>query len=75
MTLSADQLRYLTSTTSIAVSLGVGGLEVGVPSRTLLEETLPDGVVQAFDGSIEWLKWDPESEVFHLKFKDGLSAW
>lgn len=70
-TLSADQLRYLTPTTSIAVSLGVSKLEVGVPSRTLLEETLPDGVVQAFDGSIEWLKWDSESEVFHLKFKDG----
>lgn len=69
--LSDEQRRFLTPFTSITVALGVGGFGVGVPTRSLPEETLSDGVVQAFDGSIESMRWDSESEVFHLKYKNG----
>ena len=62
---------FLAPDTSIVQGLGMGSIDVGVPTRQLLEDTLPDGVVQVFDGSIERMEWDPTSEVFHLKFKDG----
>ena len=71
LVMSADQRRLLRDDTSITVALGLGPLSVVTPSKSLLEETLPDGVVQAFDGSIETMRWDEASEVFHLKFKGG----
>lgn len=31
---------------------------------------MPTPVVQAFDTSVEYLKWDSENQVFHLKFRN-----
>lgn len=39
--------------------------------RTLPLITMPTPVIQAFDPSVEYLKWDTENQVFHLKFKNG----
>lgn len=67
----SSQRAILDPDRSIAALLEGDRFEVQAPLRLLPEETLPDGVVQAFDGNIEYLRWDPESEVFLLKFKDG----
>ena len=39
------------------------------PERTLPLTSLPTPVVQAFDPSVEYLVWNKENQVFHLKFK------
>ncbi len=39
--------------------------------RVLPLITMPTPVIQAFDPSVEYLKWDAENQVFHLKFKNG----
>ncbi len=41
------------------------------PDRTLPLISMPTPVIQAFDPSVEYLKWDTENQVFHLKFKNG----
>lgn len=38
--------------------------------RALPLVNMPTPVVQAFDGSVEYLKWNSENQVFHLKFKN-----
>ena len=42
---------------------------VEAPERSLPAITMPTKVVQAFDGSVEGLAWDSDSQVFRLKFK------
>lgn len=42
---------------------------IEAPERELPAVTMPTEVIRAFDSSIEYLKWDAESQVFHLKFE------
>ena len=65
-----DARRFLNDHTSIAVFVtNRAPLAVGSLSRQLPAITMPTEVIQAFDGSVEKLSWDPEAQVFHLKFK------
>ena len=65
-----DARRLLNDRTSIAVFVtNRAPLAVGTLSRQLPAITMPTEVIQAFDGSVEKLSWDPEAQVFHLKFK------
>ena len=68
--ISDDARRFLGDRTSIAVFItNRTPLAVGSLSRELPAITMPTEVIQAFDGSVEKLSWDPEAQVFHLKFK------
>lgn len=65
-----DARKFLNDRTSIAVFVtNRAPLAVGSLSRQLPAITMPTEVIQAFDGSVEKLSWDPEAQVFHLKFK------
>lgn len=39
-------------------------------NKELPEESLSTPIVQAFDNSIEYLSWDTDAHVYHLKFKN-----
>ena len=57
----------------VSVVTGRRSLPVESLERTLPLVSLPTPVVQAFDASVEYLTWDTEHQVFHLKFKDESS--
>ena len=44
------------------------GTIVETRQQKLPEKTLSTPIVQAFDNSIEYLEWDGDSSVYHLKF-------
>lgn len=63
--------RFLNDKTSIATFItNKVTVSVESPERALPAITMPVEVVQAFDGSVEKLVWDSDSQVFHLKFKN-----
>lgn len=68
--LTPAQKEFLNDQTSI-VSKITGKKHTGVeyPERHLGGITMPTPVIRAFDASIEYLKWDSDSQVFHLKFE------
>ena len=53
----------------VSVIMGKKVVSVESPERTLPLTSLPTPVVQAFDPSVEYLVWNKENQVFHLKFK------
>lgn len=57
----------------VSIVTGMRGMPVESLERTLPLVSLPTPVVQAFDASVEYLKWDVENQVFHLKFKNESS--
>lgn len=68
--ISDDVRKVLTDRTSIvALIMNKVPLVVESRNRELPAITMPTEVVQAFDGSVEKLVWDSDSQVFHLKFK------
>ena len=69
--LSEDQRLFLGDDMSI-VSMVTGRRSslVQRPERALPLISMPTPVVQAFDPSVEYLKWNTENQVFHLKFKN-----
>jgi len=70
LSIPEDARRFLGDRTSIAVFVtNRAPVAVGSLSRKLPAITMPTEVIQAFDGSVEKLAWDPEAQVFHLKFK------
>lgn len=54
----------------VTIITGRKSVPVEYPERSLPLVNLPTPVVQAFDSSIEYLNWNNENQVFHLKFKD-----
>lgn len=68
--ISDDARKFLNARTSI-VALVTNKVPLVVESRNreLPAITMPTEVVQAFDGSVEKLVWDSDSQVFHLKFR------
>ncbi len=54
----------------VSISRTVIGEEPGprVPTGKLERETLPTPVVRVFDPSVEFLVWDDDADVYHLKF-------
>lgn len=69
--LDERQRLFLDEGTSIASTVtGKTGAKVESPDRILPMLTMPTEVIQAFDASVEYLKWNAESQVFHLKFKN-----
>lgn len=69
--LNNDQRAFLADDMSI-VSMITGKRSVPVEGlgRTLPLVNMPTPIVQAFDASVEYLKWNVENQVFHLKFKN-----
>lgn len=69
--LDDHQRLFLDDKTSIASAVtGKLGVSVESPDRKLPTLTMPTEVIRAFDASVEYLKWDAQSQVFHLKFKN-----
>lgn len=67
--LTADERAYLDGHTSIVSRVtGQVGERVSRPMGMLPREDLPAPVLRAFDPSIESLSYDPELQVYHLKF-------
>lgn len=54
----------------VSIITGRKSVPVEYPERSLPLVSLPTPVVQAFDSSVEYLNWNNESQVFHLKFKN-----
>ena len=54
----------------VSIVTGKKLVQVDSPKRSLPLTTLPTPVVQAFDPSVEYLNWNGENQVFHLKFKN-----
>lgn len=68
--LSEEERTFLSPDTSIVSALvRPSPTAVETPSRMLADLSLPSEVVQAFDGSIEYLRWEPDAQVYRLKFK------
>lgn len=57
----------------VSMVTGNRAVRVDSPRKALPLVTLPTPVVQAFDPSIEYLNWNGENQVFHLKFKNESS--
>ncbi len=70
LVLNDAQRTFLDDNMSIvSVITGKKVVSVESPERTLPLTSLPTPVVQAFDPSVEYLVWNKENQVFHLKFK------
>ena len=70
LVLNDAQRTFLDDNMSIvSVITGKKIVSVESPERTLPLTSLPTPVVQAFDPSVEYLVWNKENQVFHLKFK------
>ena len=54
----------------VSIITGRKSVPVEYPERSLPLVSLPTPVVQAFDSSVEYLNWNNENQVFHLKFKN-----
>ena len=54
----------------VSIVTGRKIVQVDSPKRALPLMSLPTPVVQAFDPSVEYLNWNAENQVFHLKFKN-----
>lgn len=54
----------------VTIITGRKSVPVEYPERSLPLVSLPTPVVQAFDSSVEYLNWNNENQVFHLKFKN-----
>lgn len=54
----------------VSIVTGRNTVQVDSPKRALPLMTLPTPIVQAFDPSVEYLNWNAENQVFHLKFKN-----
>lgn len=68
--LSPDQKDFLDDKTSIVSKIsGRKSAGLDYPERRLGGISMPTPVMRAFDASIEYLKWDSDSQVFHLKFE------
>lgn len=68
-TVSAEQRVFLRDDMSI-VSAYVGntGLSTEVVEKALMRRGIPKEILHVFDCSIEYLRWDEDASVFHLKF-------
>lgn len=67
--LNADQRSYLRDDMSI-VSAYLGGDKVvtEVTEKALQRRGVPGAILHVFDSSIEYLRWDEDAGVYHLKF-------
>lgn len=54
----------------VSIVTGKKLVQVDSLKRSLPLTTLPTPVVQAFDPSVEYLNWNGDNQVFHLKFKN-----
>lgn len=54
----------------VSIVTGKKTVRVDSPKRSLPLMSLPTPIVQAFDPSVEYLNWNVENQVFHLKFKN-----
>lgn len=54
----------------VSVVTGKRSTPVQRPERSLPLISMPTPVIQAFDPSVEYLNWNVENQVFHLKFKN-----
>ena len=54
----------------VSMVTGKRTVQFDSPTRSLPLTTLPTPVVQAFDPSVEYLNWNGENQVFHIKFKN-----
>lgn len=69
--LNDAQRTFLSDDMSIvSIITGRKSVPVEYPERSLPLVSLPTPVVQAFDSSVEYLNWNNENQVFHLKFKN-----
>lgn len=70
--LDAAQRTFLGDDMSIvSMVTGKRSSTVQTRDRALPLITMPTPVIQAFDPSVEYLKWDAQNQVFHLKFKNA----
>lgn len=54
----------------VSIVTGKKTIQADSLKRTLPLMSLPTPIVQAFDPSVEYLNWNAENQVFHLKFKN-----
>ncbi len=54
----------------VSIVTGRKSIPLEFPDRVLPLISMPTPVLQAFDPSIEYLNWNVENQVFHLKFKN-----
>ncbi len=67
--LNADQRAYLRDDMSIVSAyLDNNAVVAEVARKTLQRRGIPGAILHVFDSSIEYLRWDDDAGVYHLKF-------
>lgn len=67
--LNADQRSYLRSDMSIVSAyIKDNAVEAEIAGKTLPRRGVPEAILHVFDSSIEYLRWDDDAGVYHLKF-------
>lgn len=69
--LTEEERTFLRDDMSIAMAVTHRRITDGVSAMGRLDKvSYSTALVNAFDPSVEYLRWDPDSEVYHLKFHD-----